>query len=565
MSFLGFGHQRERNCHDDEKHIHFFKMCVEEVKSQYPHLNNYALHQKAKELFAKEIGRELLATKKNRRHSEKSNIINNVFSKLRFGKPKKDVGSDEETSNYEYSTKISGDAEGEANSRARRSIAPRKSVALPAELEVDRADINMLRNLYGDFDDSDQSFNASISSLARSLDGIEQSWNLGGGSRRHSAGSAGSRRYSAGSVGSRNVDKRASRRVSGASIDLTGVKEEGDNEHEFTDMVVDALSDKRFSFSAGDSNNAILSSESSLQSKSLKKAVSVSEFLPDEIKLMVTSVSDKVAMMQKADESSTEEKGNEFSDSVSLRASDVFRGSGILTRSLSSENFEGDFSAWRDSFRFQCQGAEKNTRKNSLEGKVNEESSGDSNEVTADEKKESSISSETSNKNSKDKPVEEKRAFFGWGAFIRPGRAKNDEKIQKISECNNIENEKTNDEGIDLDHINDTSCLISTEEKVIIAKNHRRGITHDSLESSMSSTDSKNFTGDFSAWRDSFKKLPKMIDEGPSSVEEGEDNEESRDQVKLNGRDIVNMHQSNSSCLTIDEEDFSGDPLFSDR
>lgn len=542
MSFLGFGHQREQCCHNDEKQIHFFKSCVEEVKSQYPHLNNYALHQKAKELFAKEIRRELLASQTNRRHSEKRNIFGDVFSKLKFGKPKKD--SDEERSNYECnngyrknSDCFSGDPEDEVNSRARRSIAPRKSVALPSELDVDRADLNMLRNLYGEFDDSDQSFNASVSSLARSLDGIEQSWNIGGASRRHSAGSA----------GSRNVVRRASRRVSGASVELTGVKEEGDDEL-YDDMIMGALSE---SLNAGDSNNAMTSSNSTFESNSLKKANSVSELLPDEIKLMVSAVSDKFAMMQNADVSSNEEKESGFSDSVSLRASDVFRDSGVLTRSLSSENFEGDFSAWRDSFRFSCKKPHSQGEESSLEVEVKDESTCEEREIPTNESIESHTSSENGNKSSIDKLFTEKRGFFRWRAINRLSKGKSNEGIQNTMVCDNSNYEGNNEEGIDSEGIPISST--SPAEKARISMNHRRGITHDSFESSMSSTDSKNFTGDFSAWRDSFKKLPKVIDEGPSNDGKAFSN----DQGKLNCPEIVNMHQSNSSCLTIDEENCS--------
>mmetsp|Transcript_20966 Transcript_20966/g.42571 ORF Transcript_20966/g.42571 Transcript_20966/m.42571 type:complete len:557 (-) Transcript_20966:85-1755(-) len=547
MSFLGFGHPREQCCHNDEKQIHFFKSCIEEVKSQYPHLNNYALHQKAKELFAKEIGRELLASQTNRRHSEKRNIFNDVFSKLRFGKPKKDVGSDEERANYECnngyrknSDCFSGDPEDEMNSRARRSIAPRKSVALPSELHVDRADLNMLRNLYGEFDDSDQSFNASVSSLARSLDGIEQSWNIGGASRR----------YSAGSAGSRNVVRRASRRVSGASIELTGVKEEGDDEL-YDVMIMSALSEKRISLNAGDSNSVMKSSNSSLRSKSLKKANSISESLPDEIKLTVSAVSDKFAMMQNANVSSTEEKESGFSDSVSLRSSDVFRDSGVFTRSLSSENFEGDFSAWRDSFRFSCKKPHSQREGSSLEVEVKEESTCEEREIPADESKESHTSSENGNKASIDKLDTEKRGFFQWRAINRLGKGKSNEGIQNTMECDNSNDEGNNIEGIDSERIPTSSTLPA--EKARISMTHRRGTTHDSFESSMSSTDSKNFTGDFSAWRDSFKKLPKVIDDGLSNGGKAFSHYKS----EFNCPDIVNMHQSNSSCLTIDEENFS--------
>ncbi|KAL7518102.1 hypothetical protein ACHAWX_002961 [Stephanocyclus meneghinianus] len=157
----------------DEPCVKEFKVCIEEVKKEYPDLATGAVHHIAVQRFARRHEQPSHVDTMHKRATE-HNALNNVFSKFRIGKSLSDAAL--QTAPKRSSTPptmMSGDASGEEILPGRqRSLAPRKSVTLEEESQHSTTQFKRLESL-------DSNFSEHVDNLEKSLINIEceQSFN----------------------------------------------------------------------------------------------------------------------------------------------------------------------------------------------------------------------------------------------------------------------------------------------------------------------------------------------------------------------------------------------------
>lgn len=370
MRFSRLG-QRRQSCdsappEDELRGIHEFKTFIEEVKNKNPHLASTpgALHQYAVELWMAKTNNEQRPQKctASRRESDQTiNIFNGMFSKLRGGKNNRNTAVEDEDIGLEDSENSTrrtcafgidsqAPSESDTENGRKRSIAPRKSVAMSESMQLG------ICEMLGDDDDNSTAGDASISSLQNSLDGIEQM------------------------IEEICPATDAKRRSS-----LSGVKE--DQVLNFSDLVLDALGKKKISSGIDEmTQSEHESSKASGQATGLERVRSVSDFLPDEIKCMVKSSAFENCKNAHINSDSNSDEKKEGAATAHRRAN-THRTSenGVSFSSSDSEgNFKGDFSAWRQSFRKSILSKSPSIRENDL---YFEDTANDEGSITSDRRK----------------------------------------------------------------------------------------------------------------------------------------------------------------------------------